>query len=99
MSNILVAGMGISAVIGLLHAVYVYRQGAQETDQGRALVSFGRRAYYALWTFFLWLLLGPYALLFWSVSVVAYLLYRLARGLARPIVRRTEAASGLSGHA
>ena len=99
MSNILVIGMGISAVIGLLHALYVYRQGAQETDQGRAFVSFGCRVYYAIWTFVLWLLLGPYALLFWSVSVVAYLLYHLARGLARPMARRPEAASGLSSHA
>lgn len=99
MSDVLFFGMVVSAAIGLLHALYVYREGARGSDGGHALLPFGRRVYYALWTFFLWLLFGAYALLFWFVSVVVYVLYQLVKGLAYPIARRKKAASSFPGGA
>lgn len=61
---VLWAGAVAGAVIGLLHAGYVYRMVAVEGQL--------RAGYYTLWTFGLWLVFGTYILVFWIKSVVAY---------------------------
>jgi hypothetical protein len=68
MAVVLWAGTVVVAVIGLLHAGYVYRVVAVE-GQFRA-------GYYALWTFGLWLVFGAYVLVLWIISVIAYAIAR-----------------------
>lgn len=72
MTDLLWAGTVVGAVLGLLHAGYVYRvvSAAGGTDAQ------ARGGYYALWTFFLWLLFGSYVLVLWLISLVAYAIAR-----------------------
>ena len=72
MTAVLWAGAIVGAVLGLLHAGYVYRVVA--VPGGTA--AHARAGYYALWTFLLWLLFGTYVLLLWVVSLVAYAIAR-----------------------
>lgn len=81
MTEILLVGLFISAIIGLMHGVYVYQVEMAEAGSGRAV-------YFGLWTFFLWLLLGSYALLFWVISVVVYAVYRAVGFLSGSPIRR-----------
>jgi len=66
MNSVLWAGAAVGAVFGLLHAIYIYRLVAIDGHV--------RAAYYALWTFGLWLLFGPYVLVLWVISVIPYVI-------------------------
>ena len=68
MNSVLWAGAAVGAVLGLLHAIYVYRLVAVDGPV--------RAGYYALWTFGLWLLFGTYVLVLWVISAVAYAIAR-----------------------
>ena len=77
MTTALTLGLIFGAVIGLLHAgqVYLARRALDHSRPSRASAF-----YYALWTFFLWALLGSYVLILWLFSVV---LYVPCRGVAK----------------
>ena len=66
------AGTILGAVLGLLHAGYVYR--VVSVPGGAA--AHARASYFALWTLCLWLLLGTYVLALWIISVLAYAIAR-----------------------
>jgi len=72
MNSVFWAGTLVGAVVGLLHAGYVYRV---VSVQGGAAVH-ARAGYYALWTLSLWLLFGTYVLVLWIISVLAYTIAR-----------------------
>jgi len=98
MSEVLLLAMAISAAIGLLHAVYVYRLEIQDAESGRRIFSVARAGYYAFWTFVLWLLLGSYALSFWLLSVLVYALYRAAKFIAHPGTSPRESTIDFPGN-
>jgi hypothetical protein len=54
------AGSAVGVVLGLVHAVYVYRCNAARA----------RGLYAAVWTFGLWTLFGTYVLAFWLIGWV-----------------------------
>lgn len=68
------AGAGLGAVFGLLHAISLFRH---RIGSGRA----GPVAalYYALWTVGLWTLFGAYLLVFWILGAVGLAVSRLLR--------------------
>ena len=68
MNTVIWAGTVVGAVLGLLHAGYVYRLVAVDGHL--------RAGYYAVWTLALWLLFGTYVLVLWVISVVAYTIAR-----------------------
>ena len=68
MKSMLWVGTIIGAILGLLHAGYVYR--VVSLPGGTA--AHARAGYYAVWTLALWLLLGTYVLVLWLISVVTY---------------------------
>ena len=72
MISVMWAGTAIGAVLGMLHAGYVYRAMAKIGGTAARV----RAGYYALCTFVLWLLFGTYVLVLWLVSVVAYAIAR-----------------------
>jgi hypothetical protein len=75
MASVLWAGMAISAILGALHAGYVYRLVVNNNEAGTRI----RALYYAVWTFGLWLLLGTYVLMLWVLSVAVYAVARPLR--------------------
>lgn len=82
MTVFLLIGSSIGAVIGFLHACYVYRQevrGLPNALSERPVATRVGAAYYALWTFFLWVVFGSYVLILWVVSVIAYSIYKAVR--------------------
>ncbi len=66
------AGTILGAVLGLLHAGYVYRV----VSVPGGATAHARASYFALWTLCLWLLLGTYVLALWIISVFAYAIAR-----------------------
>ena len=70
------AGSIVGIVLGLIHAVYVYRvvsvQTPETTDPMPAI-------YYALWTLVLWVLMGTYVLVLWLAGVVLYIIFKAFR--------------------
>ena len=85
MSDALVLGVVFGAVIGLAHACGVYAARAKEATEGavaKQAMAGWRAAYFALWTFVLWLVLGSYVLYLWIASLVVYALYFLLKGRA-----------------
>ena len=82
MTVFLLIGSSIGAVIGFLHACYVYRQEVRDLPNvlsERPVATRVGAAYYALWTFFLWVVFGSYVLILWVVSVIAYSIYKAVR--------------------
>ena len=75
MASLLWAGTAISAILGALHAGYVYRLVVDSNEAGAR----ARGLYYAVWTFGLWLLLGTSVLALWAVSVAVYAVARPLR--------------------
>lgn len=79
MTDALLIGTSVGAVIGLLHACQVYRGLVGEfpnaLDQ-RPAATRAYAAYSALWTFLLWTAFGSYVLFLWVVSVIVYSIYR-----------------------
>lgn len=66
MSVLLWIGSLLGAVVGLAHAVYLWRVTAKDFG-GR-----GMAVYRGLWAVALWTLFGTYVLVLWIVGVVAY---------------------------
>ena len=66
MSELLWIGSVLGAVVGVVHAVYLWRVSATEPqDRGAA-------TYRGLWAVGLWTLFGTYVLVLWVVGVIAY---------------------------
>jgi len=67
MATLLWIGSLLGVVIGVLHAVYLYRQHVARTpvDQAGAV-------YRGLWALGLWTLFGSYVLVLWIIGVIAY---------------------------
>lgn len=72
------AGSAVGAVLGLVHAAYVYQivtnwaSADLEPNPTRGL-------YYALWTVGLWILFGSYVLILWLAGIVLYLVFKAFR--------------------
>lgn len=87
---VLQLGAIVGAVIGLFHAVYIYRRRASDFPDALAARPIATRAgalYYALWTFALWVLFGSYVFVLWMISVVVYGVYLAVKAVtpgARP---------------
>lgn len=75
MTNVLWAGMFVSTILGIFHAIYVYQLVTAGAPAGGAVIH-GRGIYYAMWTLGLWILFGAYVLVLWVVAVVAYAIAR-----------------------
>ncbi len=67
-------GVLISFLLGVAHAVYVFRAVAA-APQPRAVAGL----YYASWTLLLWLILGGYVVVMWLVGGVLYLILAARR--------------------
>lgn len=89
---------GVSVVafgLGLIHAVYVYRQeiGEFRAVLGRHPLAIRLRAcYQALWTLLLWLLLGATVIVYWAIALVPYLIAKLIRAARSSQTRMSESA-------
>ena len=75
MNAILWVGTVIGAILGLLHAGYVYRV----VSVPGSAAAHACAGYYAVWTLALWLLCGTYVFMLWIISVVAYIIARSIR--------------------
>ena len=92
--NALWIGTVLAIIIGLAHAVYVYRQeiGEFRAVLGRHPLAIRWRAvYHAIWTLLLWLLLGATVLLYWAIALVPYLIAKII-GVAR--LSRSQVSEG-----
>lgn len=67
MIYILYAGSVVGALIGLVHAIYIYRRRIAGSN-----ASWRTATYRGLWTFFLWTLFGSYLLVLWVVAVIVF---------------------------
>lgn len=79
MTNALIVGSAVGAIIGLLHGWSVYSRRVSAFPEKLAVRPVAVRtsaAYFALWTFFLWVLFGAYVFYLWVISVVIYTIYR-----------------------
>jgi hypothetical protein len=77
MTTALYIGSAVGALLGLFHAVYVYRQQLADARNTPSGISFGtklRAGYYALWTFGLWALFGSYVLYLWLLGCILHLI-------------------------
>jgi hypothetical protein len=84
MTSALIVGSSVGAIIGLLHAWTVYTQRISAfPDKGavRPVAVRANAAYFALWTFFLWVLFGSYVFYLWVISVAIYTIYSAVRRL------------------
>lgn len=76
MTNILFFGALIGAIIGIFHGYYVYRLKTCDSHYllvEHPLLARMNAAYYALWTFILWVLFGTYVLLLWLLAVIIFI--------------------------
>lgn len=82
MNSGLMAGVLFGAAVGVVHACAVFaaqvRYGARPT-QAPVPAVFLRAAWFALWTFALWVLFGSYVLLLWLVGLLLHTASRLRR--------------------
>jgi hypothetical protein len=76
--TVMTAGTAVGALLGLAHAAYVFRT---VTNGVTSDVSTNhlRAIYFAVWTFGLWVLFGPYVLVLWMVGVLLYLIFKAFR--------------------
>lgn len=70
MNTALAIGSVFGAIVGLVHAFYVYAHRARRT--GRVIAVHAKAAYYALWTFALWVLFGSYVLYLGLLATAIY---------------------------
>ena len=82
---------GLAGVLGIAHAVYLYRQEVASFRTTLHSNSVGirlRASYYALWALAIWVVLGPYIVGYWLLAIVPYLLARaMGKTLSMPRVR------------
>lgn len=77
-------GSACGATLGLLHALYLYRQiAARYSTTGATGINL-RGLYYGIWTFALWTIFGSYVLAFWLIGGIAHVLLRLTPGYRAP---------------
>ena len=82
--KLLIFGGVFGAIVGLIHAGYVFLQLTNQFPEqlGKHTVrTRTRAAYYALWTVFLWVLMGPYVFCLWVISVFIYTGYNALKRL------------------
>ena len=79
-------GCACGATLGLLHALYLYRQIAARNSTAGAPDINRRGLYYGIWTFVLWTVFGSYVLAFWLIGAIASALIGL-----RPKKRSAQA--------
>lgn len=82
MTNAVLIGTSVGAIIGLLHACYVYLQEVGGFPNGlikRPVATRARGAYYAVWTFLIWAVFGSSVLLLWMVGGVGLVIYKATR--------------------
>lgn len=73
--------LSLAMVLGISHAIYVYRQqiSSLRSNASNSLIGTHLRAFYwAFWALLLWLLSGSYVIALWSVALIPYLLARAA---------------------
>lgn len=94
-SNAIWIGTVLAIIIGLAHAVYVYRQ---EIGEFRAVLGHHpvairlRASYQVLWTLLLWLLLGATVVFYWAIALVPYLIAKIIRIARSPRAQTSEGA-------
>lgn len=71
-------GSAVGAVLGLVHAAYVYRIVTNWVPADMS-PNHTRGLYYALWTVGLWILFGSYVLVLWFSGIVLYLVFKAFR--------------------
>jgi hypothetical protein len=74
MNGFLTIGALLGAIVGLAHAVRVFR-----TQAARPSAGTGTAFYYAVWTVALWTIFGPYVPALWLVGAVALAVAKLRR--------------------
>ncbi len=83
--------LSLAVLIGIIHAVYVYRQEAvsPRTNYHDDLIGSNLRAsYYALWTLALWVVLGTYIVGLWLLAIVPYVIVKvMGKTLSTPKVQ------------
>lgn len=97
-SNAIWISTVLAIILGLAHAVYVYRQeiGEFRAALGRhPLAVRWRASYHAIWTMLLWLLLGATVLLYWAIALVPYLIAKII-GVARSSRSQVNEGAGTS---
>lgn len=80
MSEFLLLGSALGGIIGIAHAVSVFRQIAARNATGCGPCGVLLALCYALWTVALWTIFGAYVLAFWILGVIGYPIVRLLRG-------------------
>ncbi len=84
MTTALMIGTACGALLGSIHAGAVFarhRRRARGRRQGVPYVVNATAAYFAAWTFMLWIIFGSYVLVLWIVTGVIYAGYLLWRPL------------------
>jgi hypothetical protein len=76
--TVITAGTAVGALLGLAHAAYVFRTVSNGVSSDVSTNN-PRAIYYAVWTFGLWVLFGPYVLGLWIVGVLLYLIFKAFR--------------------
>ncbi len=82
MANALIIGGTVGAIVGLIHAWGVYVRQTSEIPErlsNHPVAIRARAAYFALWTFFLWVLFGTYVFYLWVISTVIYAIYNVLK--------------------
>ena len=78
MIYILQAGTVIGLIVGLFHAVDIYRE-LSTTPNPDGSVSRLRAFNFSAWTLLLWILAGGYVLIFWLLGSSLYLVFKAFR--------------------
>ena len=77
MTLFLWVGSALGATLGVLHALFLYRQiAARYSTAGSTGVNL-RALYYGIWTFALWTIFGSYVLAIWLLGGIASTVLRL----------------------
>ena len=69
----------LAVVLGIAHALYLYRQEValfRRTLHDHSIEIRFRASYYAVWALALWVVLGPYIVGYWLLAIVPYLIAR-----------------------
>lgn len=75
MTTALLIGSMFGALVGLIHAVAVFSKQVSRARARRETYSsfvYAKSAYFAIWTFCLWILFGSYVLYLWILAAVLY---------------------------
>ena len=94
-SNALWISTALALIIGLAHAVYVYRQEIGEFRSvlvRHPLAIRWRAIYHAFWTLLLWSILGTTVVFYWAIALVPYLIAKGIRAARSPSARSSEGA-------